>query len=378
VLFVVRIFHTADVHLGLKFVRASLDSIRQSLVDARLEVLARMVSIAMQEKCELFVIAGDLFDSLNVPKAVVRKAAETLRKFDGLVVVLPGNHDYVQAKSDEDLWLGFSETLGDGHKVLREIGISDLRTVGLPVVLYAGPCTTRHSPTNRIGWVQQASMQDVGTHFKIGIAHGSLDGLSPDFNSDYFPMTRQELDACGLDLWLLGHTHVRYPDRESGKGERIFYPSVPEPDGFDCRHGGSAWIIDLLEGSTPEYRSVHTGSFRFHDLKVNSHLDSEFNALTDFVSKLSPKSDLVKLALSGRIESEIFAKLPLLIQELEKKVLHLEADVSGLLQVIQQSDIDGEFTEASFPHRLLTELALNPDDHLALQMAYELVNEARS
>jgi len=54
-----------------------------------------MVEVAMQEKCDLLVIAGDLFDSVKVQKPVVRKAAEILRRFDGMVVVLPGNHDFV-------------------------------------------------------------------------------------------------------------------------------------------------------------------------------------------------------------------------------------------------------------------------------------------
>jgi len=62
-----------------------------------------MVEVAMQEKCDLLVIAGDLFDSVKVQKPVVRKAAEILRRFDGMVVVLPSNHDFVQERSEDDL-----------------------------------------------------------------------------------------------------------------------------------------------------------------------------------------------------------------------------------------------------------------------------------
>ena len=374
----VRIFHTADVHLGLRFVRASLDSVRQSLVDARLDVLCRMVSTAMQEKCDLFIVAGDLFDNLRVSKTEVRKAAEHLRRFDGLVAVLPGNHDYVQEKAEDALWTVFAEVLGDRHLVLRESRAFDLRQFDLPLVLYAAPCTTRHSSTNAIGWVKDASNQDSSPHLRVGIAHGSLEGLSPDFNNDYFPMTHEELNEAGMDIWLMGHTHIRYPDRESGKGDTVFYPSTPEPDGFDCRHSGYAWIIDLKENGTPEYRSIATGSFRFHDLHFSVNSEADLKAVSDHFSKLSSKSDLVKLGLAGRLDSGLFSLLPLRIKDLETQVLHLETDLSGVLQLIQQADIDEEFTEGSFPHRLLSELAISPDDQLALQIAHELVEGVRS
>jgi len=374
----VRIFHTADVHLGLKFVRASLESHREKLVEARLSALSRMVEVAMQEKCDLLVIAGDLFDSVKVQKPVVRKAAEILRRFDGMVVVLPGNHDFVQERSEDDLWINFAEVLGDQHLVLRESRAYDLRAFDLPLVLYAGPCTTRHSSENAIGWVKAARENDPGDHIRVGIAPGSLDGLSPDFSGDYFPMTRQELHQSNLHAWLLGHTHVRFPDKETGSGDRIFYPSVPEPDGFDCHHGGSAWVIELASDGEPVYRSVPIGAFQFHDLKFTIDSEADLDRLYANFSKLDRSKDLVKLELVGRLEGELFAQLPTRIQGLETCVLHLETCTSGLLRLIQQNDIDREFTEGSFPHRLLSELSKDPEDQLALQIAHEMVDEARS
>ena len=61
------------------------------------------------------------------------------------------------------------------------------------------------------------------------------------------------------------------------------------------------------------------------------------------------------------------------IQGLETCVLHLETCTSGLLRLIQQNDIDREFTEGSFPHRLLSELLKDPEDQLALQIVHEMM-----
>jgi exonuclease SbcD len=212
---------------------------------------------------------------------------------------------------------------------------------------------------------------------RIGVAHGSLDKLSPDFGGDYYPMTRAELDEAGVHLWLLGHTHIRYPEKESGTGDTVFFPSVPEPDGFDCRHGGYAWIIDLGDEGDVTYRSVPTGRYCFHELETHLAGEQDFERLERDFQKLDATRDLVKLRLTGRLRGDLFDGLASLHKELEKSVLYLKANVSGVLREIRWTDIDREFTEKSFPHRLLAELAESDHDLLALQLAYELIQEAR-
>ena len=53
------IFCTSDLHLGMKFANYP-DNIRESLVEARFKTLKRLVEKANSEKCDLFVVAGDL------------------------------------------------------------------------------------------------------------------------------------------------------------------------------------------------------------------------------------------------------------------------------------------------------------------------------
>ena len=84
----VRIFHTADVHVGLKFTRGYPEPLQKSLVDERVAVVARMADLANQEQCQLLVVAGDLFDHLRVSKKIIRQTAEALKRFNGLVAVL--------------------------------------------------------------------------------------------------------------------------------------------------------------------------------------------------------------------------------------------------------------------------------------------------
>ena len=373
----VRIFHTADVHVGLKFTRGYPESLQKSLVDERVAVVARMADLANQEQCQLLVVAGDLFDHLRVSKKVIRQTAEALRRFNGVVAVLPGNHDY-KSEADDPIWPDFKDHLGEGHLILDRCVPYDLDPFGLPVVLLPGVCTAKHSKENAVGWIQEATADLPESKLKIGVAHGSLAGLSPDFNGDFYPMQQSELAQMDVDMWLLGHTHIRFPDRSEGRDDRVFYPSTPEPDGFDCGHAGHALVIDIHEDRTCEYRSVRTGRFRFHVMHKTG-IDSELKLaqLKKEFEELPEGEHLVKLKLQGRLDSEALEQLKTLESELGELVSYLEFNADEVLRAVRQEDLDAEFTEGSFPHQLLSELAHDESDQFALQLAYDLVREAR-
>jgi len=373
----VRIFHTADVHVGLKFTRGYPESLQNLLVDERVAVVARMADLANQEHCQLFVVAGDLFDHLRVSQKVIRQTAEALKRFTGLVAVLPGNHDY-KSDADDPIWPYFRDSLGEGHLILDRCVPYDLEPFGLPVVLLPGVCNAKHSQVNAVGWIQQATAELPENRLKIGVAHGSLAGLSPDFNGDYFPMQQSELNQMNVDLWLLGHTHIRFPDRNEGRDQRVFYPSTPEPDGFDCSHAGHALVIDIQEDGTCEYRSLQTGRFRFHVMhKTGIDSGLELAQLKKQLEELPKGEHLVKLKLQGRLDSEAMERLKTLESELRELVLYLEFNAEEVLRAVRQGDLDAEFTEGSFPHQLLSELARDQSDQMALQLAYDLVRGAR-
>ena len=247
-------------------------------------------------------------------------------------------------------------------------------------MLFPGVCGSRHSKENAVGWVPAAlAALDLPKEVRrVGVAHGSLEGLSPDFGGDYFPMTCKELESSGMDVWLLGHTHVRYPDRDRLDGDRILFPATPEPDGFDCRHAGHAWIVEVSANGKVTGESVRTGRYRFRSIEMALTGEPDLDRLRSDFAALSSGEDLVKLTLSGRLPGELYEARGELLDTLRKTFLYLEDDLSGLIREIKSADIGREFTEGSFPFRLLAELADQSGDPEALQIAWDLVREARS
>jgi DNA repair exonuclease SbcCD nuclease subunit len=370
-----KIFHTADLHIGMKFARGYSPEVQEGLIEARFETLQKMIEAANTQGCDIFVIAGDLFDSQRIPRKDILSAAAILKNFDGAcVLILPGNHDYMQ-KGEGDLWASFRSAMPDRTLLLESPHCLDLRRFDINGAIYPAPCTAKHSRTNAIGWIRDCPKDPTIKHH-LGIAHGSLEGVSPDLEGDYYPMLQEELRNSGVDLWLMGHSHIRYPDQEKGTEGRIFFPSTPEPDGFDCNHPGYAWLIALDDDKAVHYESIRTGKFRFLTLEKELSGEDDMEGLKADFGKLDRERRLVKLKLKGRVKGEIYEGRSLLIEELNRCVLHLEYDLSELLREITIEDIDREFTEGSFPHRLLRTLARDRKSPTSLQIAYDLIREA--
>src|SRR6185437_2288533 len=123
--------------LSLKFASYP-DDLALRLSNSRFETLERMVKQANEEHCDLFVVAGDLFDNLRVSRETIQRAAKILGQFDRLTLVLPGNHDYASGQQD-DLWKTFSSTAQDRVLVLSEWKPYPLQNFEIDACVYPAP-----------------------------------------------------------------------------------------------------------------------------------------------------------------------------------------------------------------------------------------------
>jgi len=369
-----RILLTADVHLGLKF--SNYPQVQKELTEARFEALKKVVNAGNERQCDILVVAGDLFDHLRVSDRDVVEAAQILCGFQGkIVTVLPGNHDFI-IRDERKLWHKFKTNAGDRVLVLEESKVYNLEQYDLNVNVYAAPCDAKHSGTNCIGWIKNEP-KDSSIKYHIGIAHGSLLGVSPDPDKKFFPMSEEELSKTGLDLWLMGHTdRLQYPV-QVGPLSRIFYPGTPEPNGFDCNHDGRVWILELNDEKDLNATSLKVGTYRFlHDeFNVSSGID--IKRLVEKYSTQEYATTLLKLKLRGYLPKEEFDSLKHLTENLKKYLCYIEVDDSDVRQEITYETIDREFTKDSFPHQLLNLLANESDGNEALQIAYEIIQEVR-
>ena len=89
-----KILHTADWHLGKVFEQSQINF---SLLGEQEKLLEKIVKIANEERVDVVVIAGDVFDSYNPPNEARRLFNRTIlelsRKGERAVIIISGNHD---------------------------------------------------------------------------------------------------------------------------------------------------------------------------------------------------------------------------------------------------------------------------------------------
>ena len=221
----IKIFVTGDNHFGKKYDR--YPEIRDRLVDNRFVCFEKMVEKAEQEGCDIFAVTGDLFDNCSsIRKSDVERVVRILAGFAGRVLVLPGNHDYYTG--EEKVWKDFDDALRTCDNNIIRLDRFEPYPIEIAeetVVIYPAFCRSKHSRENNLGWIKETSVPKNG-QINIGMAHGAIEGVTPDMQKEYFLMTEPELQAIPMDVWLVGHTHIPYPsglseDEEIG-GYRIF------------------------------------------------------------------------------------------------------------------------------------------------------------
>ncbi|HZJ86493.1 MAG TPA: DNA repair exonuclease [Erysipelotrichaceae bacterium] len=364
----IKIYHTGDNHIGMSF--NNYPSVKKDLIKARFLTLENMIFQANEEKADIFVIAGDLFHSIDVPIKDIEKTVNILNKFKGAcVLVLPGNHDYDSNKTK--LWQDFQKSGSEKIIILNEFKPYNLSEYNLDVTIYPAHCHSLHSSDNNLGWIKESGLKDK-SKYNIGVAHGAIEGLSADLVGKYFYMEKQELIDIPVDLWLLGHTHVAYPVSEKVFNHKIFNAGAPEADGLDFGGKGSAWIIELSEDRSVAHK-IETGMYEFFDKSFNVSSREDLEKIKAWALSDNPKLKLVRIDLSGSLSEGVYLTLSDFYENLEKELFYLIVIDENLKIKVDMETISQQFSQGSFPYEFLLSLA---DDEEALQVAYDIVRRS--
>ena len=376
----IKIFVTGDNHFGKKYDR--YPEIRDRLVDNRFVCFEKMVEKAEQEGCDIFAVTGDLFDNCSsIRKSDVERVVRILAGFAGRVLVLPGNHDYYTG--EEKVWKDFDDALRTCDNSIIRLDRFEPYPIEIAeetVVIYPAFCRSKHSRENNLGWIKETSVPKNG-QINIGMAHGAIEGVTPDMQKEYFLMTEPELQAIPMDVWLVGHTHIPYPgglseDEEIG-GYRIFNAGTHAQTDLHNNTRGYGFIIsvdkqgDKAQVSAKKYQS---GTIFFYDIavRVSSAEGDSLEALLQ--EKLDPleTESVVRLTVTGSVLSEEYSRRQELYKKYCDRFLSWELQDDELHEEITLDRVREEFAESSFAAKLMEALQ---GDQTELQMAYELLQE---
>lgn len=370
-----RIFLTGDNHIGLKYASHEQASI---LASRRITAFEEMVRAANAENCDLFAIAGDLFENTyGISKRDIKTLLETLAGFRGTVVVLPGNHDYYD--KDVKLWQYFKDVQAscDNIMLLTEYRPYRITVNGKDVALYPALCTSVHSAPgqNNLGWIRETEIgQDGAWH--IGIAHGAVEGETIDSEGQYFLMKRSELENIPVDAWLIGHTHVPFPrnlTEEFTVADKIFNAGTHVQTDVSCNTEGQCFIVEISDRKSVRAKKVSTGNLRFHRMHIAVSAGTMEATLCRELAELSDNS-VVDIILSGAVTAEEYEDRHRILDRALGRFIEGTFSDYSLNKLISKELIDSEFPETSFSAGLLTALLEEPKE---AQLAYELLKSLK-
>ena len=252
-----RFIHTADLHIdsplrGLsRYVGAPLEKLR----GATRRALERLVTLAIDEKVDFVLMAGDLYDGdwqdfhtgLFVNGQLVK-----LKNAGIQVFIVQGNHDAQSHMMRKIPW-------PENVKVFssRTAETVHLKTLGVAIHGHSFP--NREVSEDLVPGYPVA----VPGCFNIGMLHTSLTGM--EGHDTYAPTTLPKLKNKGYDYWALGHIHARQVVCET--------PRVVFPGNLQGRHaretGPKGCELVSVDGAAITARFVPLDVVRWHQVAVD-------------------------------------------------------------------------------------------------------------
>jgi DNA repair protein SbcD/Mre11 len=250
----IRVLHTADLHLGRTFASwgARIAEVHQA--DLR-RTLDRIGQLSVERGAQLVLISGDLFDVHNPAPSLVSAVRVWLGSLAAQripVVIIPGNHDsywYEQSVYRRHDFPPnthvFTEAICEQPFPLR-VGDADLFLYGI-----AHDHTREHRPLQSL-----KRRANQGIH--LGMLHATVDPI-PGMTVDdrFLPISSAELVATGLDYIALGHIH-RHHVYNAGTAGWASQPGSPEPLAIDETGPRSVNLLSLGDGS-PRIEQISIG-----------------------------------------------------------------------------------------------------------------------
>lgn len=369
-----RIFVTGDNHIGKKY--ANYDG-RETLVSERLEALSRMVEKANEEECGLFAITGDLFDKQDVSQKTVKAVVNALGGFQGIVAVLPGNHDYFDESSG--LWAAFEKCTAEKDNIVMLKEDKPYYFDEINSVIYPAFCDKLHSAEdeNKLNWIKKENFPNDGK-IRIGMAHGTVEGLSYDKEGKYFVMTRRELDDIPVDAWLTGHSHVPFPKdlatEFASTDEKIFNPGAHVQTDVNNNTEGFCFILEFDEAKRIKAKKYVSGNIRFYEKEIAVTAGNMESNITEALKEFGDNS-VVDLTISGAVSEGEYQNRRETIDKACGRFIECKCNCQDITLLITKELVEREFPiETSFARGFLGDLL---DDPKEAQLAFDLIKSVK-
>ncbi len=247
----IRFLHAADLHLDSPFRSLTPEKAAQRRAELR-QLPQQLCELAQQQRCELLLLAGDLFDAVGGYPESTEALQRAFRAFPGEVFIAPGNHDFYSAASPYAAG-GWSENV----HIFRSAQPERVFLPTFDCAVYGAAFQEESAPALLEGF----RVEDPDC-INLMVLHGdALNAQSP-----YNPISQAQIEASGLDYLALGHVHACSGPQQAG-GTVYAWPGCTAGRGFD-ETGEKGVLLGEVSGGLCTIRFQPLPSRRYEILRL--------------------------------------------------------------------------------------------------------------
>jgi DNA repair exonuclease SbcCD nuclease subunit len=308
-----KILHTADIHLGAKF--SGLGNKGASQREQLRATFKNVIATAINEGVNIVLIAGDLFDANQQPQRNIDLVIEQfnlLNQNNIPVCLIPGTHDSLDSSSI------YRKVDFEGKcsnlKIFADENISYKEYPGLDLTVYGKPNLSNRSYISPLKGLKRLT----SSKFHIAMAHGSF-YIPEKVAEDDHVFRLEEVKVSGMDYLALGHWHRVYRCSEEPPA---WYSGPPEwiPD---QRERGAVLLVSLSDAGEIKVEPKMLGLRDYGEVEIEMSEIQDLAKLKVRISEGANQNLVRKATLKGLRDAELIINPEELETELGEKFFHL-------------------------------------------------------
>ena len=315
-----RFIHCSDLHIDSPFkgLTSQNPTLASVLRESTFKAFQNIARLALQEKVDAVLIAGDVFDGADRSLQAQLKFRRILKELSDQkikIFIAHGNHDPLNSWSQTLEWPEHV-TIFPGNKVQRV----PVQKEGKNIAWIYGISFPQKKVTENLALKFR---KDEEEGFSIGVLHANV-GQQPG-HDNYAPCSINDLVSRNFDYWALGHIHEHKVLRESA-------PAIVYSGNTQARHLGEkgqkgCCLVTLSSNSPPEIRFMTTDVVSYCSSTVNMANAENIN---DVIREIQVKCE--KLTKEAILREGLVAHLTLT----GRTPIYKELQASGVLNALSE------------------------------------------
>jgi DNA repair exonuclease SbcCD nuclease subunit len=335
-----KILHTADIHLGAKFL--GLGNKGASQREQLRTTFKNVIATAINERVNIVLVAGDLFDANQQPQRNIDLVIEQfnlLNQNNISVCLIPGTHDSFDSSSI------YRKVDFEGKcpnlKFFADENVSYKEYPDLNLTVYGKPNLSNRSRISPLKGLKPST----SSKFHIAIAHGAFYIPGKAAEDDHV-FRLEEIEASGMDYLGLGHWHEVY---KCSEGPPAWYAGPPEWMGQNQKQRGAVLLVSLSDTGEVKVEPTELGLRDYDEVEIDMSEIQDLARLKMRISEGANQNLVRKATLKGLRDAELIMN-PEELAELGKEFFYLKVSDESHVKVKETSEstYEGQLIKAKF------------------------------